>query len=156
MYIMLTGRSGGHEQFFPPRSNSCISFFFFLHNVAVFLLLTSVTALFWRKKYLPVRNCQEAAAIVGTVLWKRVCDAPSLCLPLVLSAQHFLCFSFSRVQPTDCLPSLTQLSALNQCRATSQKRRLIEHAPRHAVTPFGVVPSEKPRRVGQIQWVSWC
>lgn len=71
--------------------------------------------------------------------------------PLVLSAQHFLCFSFSRVQPTDCLPSLTQLSALNHCRATSRKRRLIEHAPRHAVTHFGVVPSEKPRRVGQIQ-----
>lgn len=71
-----------------------------LHIATVFLLLTSVTALFLcchvrRKKYIPVRKCREAAAVVGTEPWKRVHDATSFCLPIVRSAQLFPFLSFS-------------------------------------------------------------
>lgn len=80
--------------FFPPRSNSCISFCFFTQRHSVFIIdlsyCTFLSCHVRRKKYIPVRKCQEAAAIVGTALRKPVRNAPSLCLPLVLSAELFL------------------------------------------------------------------
>lgn len=176
---MLIERSGVHEQFFIFSRRAqihayrfCFLFFFFLYTASqtVFLLLTSVTALFFfffllschvrRKKYIPVRKCQEAAAIVGTMLWKRVRDAPSLCLPLVLPAPLFLFFMYSqhilfplshnvrskrrrREEPSPRNQPETQKNrgcTLSRCRSYwGGSYRLVDTA----------------RRVKSIQWVTW-
>lgn len=98
MYIMLIEMSCGHEQFFIYSRRAQINAYPFFkkkktcHSVFTIDLsyCTFLSCHVSRKKYIPVRKCQEAAAIVGTALGKRVHDAPRLCLPLVLSAQLFL------------------------------------------------------------------